>query len=162
MRRQRLNTVIAVTGLAISIACSLLIGIYINSVLVEYDSVRYYESRFLRVDSQFFEVFDFAFASGRPENALLHPNSIVLSRRACRRYFGSASPVGRRLVLDKKYIFIVTGVIEQSFPTHLEADFIIPIEQARLGEWEYWQTTTYLKVRALPTLPGCRGKSMTW
>ena len=41
-----------------------------HATLVEYDSVRHYESHFLRVDFHFFQVFNFPFVAGKPQKAL--------------------------------------------------------------------------------------------
>jgi len=56
-----------------------------------------YQERVLYADANFFEVFTFPLVHGIAENALTEPNSVVLSERAAKKYFGTLDVVGKTL-----------------------------------------------------------------
>jgi putative ABC transport system permease protein len=65
---------------------------------------------FLLADSNFFAFFTFHLVEGNASQVLQHPNTLVITERAAKKYFGSADPVGRRLLFNNEYTFEVTGV----------------------------------------------------
>ena len=67
-------------------------------------------SRFLYADSNFFRFFSFRLLQGRAATVLKRPFTVVLSETAAKKYFGTADPVGRILIMDEKYPLEVTGV----------------------------------------------------
>ena len=67
------------------------------------------------VDSTFFSVFTLPFISGDPATALIHPNSLVLTETAAKRFFGDENPLGKTLSIENGKDFIVTGVMKD-FP----------------------------------------------
>ena len=72
---------------------------------------RFRESRqFIYADSNFFRFFSFRLVRGSADNVLARPYSVVLTQTAAKKYFGNADPVGKILMLDKKYPLQVTGV----------------------------------------------------
>ncbi|HJZ40158.1 MAG TPA: ABC transporter permease [Bacteroidales bacterium] len=81
--------------------------------LVRYDSARYNEDNIIFADSGFFNIFSFPLVSGKPEEVLKYPNSIVLSERSVLRYFGNTDPVGKMLRIenDSTY-YTVTGIMK--------------------------------------------------
>ncbi|NER13032.1 FtsX-like permease family protein [Leptobacterium flavescens] len=76
---------------------------------------------FFGVDASFFEIFSYPLSEGRPAEVLQARNSIVLSESLALKIFGSASPVGKEILIDNKNKFLVTGVMKD-FPeaTHFE------------------------------------------
>ncbi len=66
------------------------------------------------VDSSFFNVFSFPIVVGDKTNLLKEPNSVVISEKMAKKYFGSENPVGKMLSLkgvDGKYELKVSGVM---------------------------------------------------
>jgi putative ABC transport system permease protein len=59
------------------------------------------------VDPSFFQVIELPLASGDPAKVLVHPDSIVLSQSAARRYFGDIDPLGKIVTVtgDWNYFF---------------------------------------------------------
>jgi putative ABC transport system permease protein len=47
------------------------------------------EKKFLAVDSNFLQVFDYAIKDGDAKTCLLHPHSIVLTETTAKKYFGN-------------------------------------------------------------------------
>jgi putative ABC transport system permease protein len=81
---------------------------------------RLFDSRDLVfADDAVFEVFKFRFLRGNPEGALKDPSSLVLARSEAERLFGSEDPMGKTIILDNTFPFIVTGVVEDPDDFHL-------------------------------------------
>jgi len=55
----------------------------------------FYESKFYAVDDTFFQIFTFPLLSGRPEEVLKEPNTMVLTETTARKYFNSTDVVGK-------------------------------------------------------------------
>jgi len=73
---------------------------------------RYEESRNICfTESSFFQVFDINWLSGEQNTSLTAPNTVVLSKRYARKYFGSTDVIGRILRLDNTVNLTVTGLI---------------------------------------------------
>ncbi len=84
-------------------------------------------------DGSMFEMFSLPLISGDPTKALSSPSSIVLSKAAVEKYFGSTDPVGKIIVADHQYEFTVTGVL-QPIPGNSifhGAEFFIPFVYGR-------------------------------
>ena len=64
------------------------------------------------VDPDFFSVLQFQAAGGDLGTAVRQPDSIVLSRRLARKYFGDRNPLGQTLELDRQHPLRVTAVVE--------------------------------------------------
>jgi len=71
-------------------------------------------------DDTIFDIFEFTFIRGNPEQALADPYSLVLTRSEARRLFGSEDPMGQTVTLDNAFPFIVTGVVEDPDDFHLK------------------------------------------
>lgn len=61
-------------------------------------------------DSSIFEIFSFRLIRGKPQTALVEPNSLVLSESTAKNIFGQVDPLGRLLEVNGE-MFKVTGVI---------------------------------------------------
>jgi len=63
------------------------------------------------VESQFFDLFDTEWILGNTSHALDEPNTIILTDRVAKKYFGDVEAVGRILRLDNETDLHVTGVV---------------------------------------------------
>jgi putative ABC transport system permease protein len=92
-------------------------------------SVQYKEKAFLEdflyfSEDNFFNVLPFQFVQGDPKTALKEPNTIVLTEKTARKYFGQEDPIYKNLLLfSQKTPFQVTGIIKD-LPSnvHFKAD----------------------------------------
>lgn len=82
----------------------------------------------LLADNDIFNIFDFVWLKGNPEEALLAPDSVVLTESTARMYFGNNDPLGETLILENSFTMRVVGII-QDLPqnTHLKLDLLAPI-----------------------------------
>ncbi len=98
-----------------------------QNVLISHGEKRFYEEGFYWADSTFFEVFSFKLKAGDPKTALTEINSIVLTERMARKYFGDENPIGKILTIatwstdDYKITGVLADVPENS---HLQFDFL--------------------------------------
>lgn len=68
-------------------------------------------------DPSLFNTLPMTLLAGDPRTALAHPDSVVLTRSAARKYFGRDAPLGETLELDHEHLLNVTAVIEDP-PAH--------------------------------------------
>jgi putative ABC transport system permease protein len=109
------------------------------------------ETKFLAVDSNFLEVFDYAIKEGDPASCLQKPYSIVLTETTAKKYFGTESPLGKDLILDEyKEPFTVTAVLKD-IPSQatIQFDLLIPTAACPLVKrfswsWVWLQMNTYV------------------
>lgn len=69
------------------------------------------EKGFLWADSTFFEIFSFEVKKGDPRTMLDQVNSVVLTERSARKYFGDDDPMGKVLRAGPSTDLTVTGVV---------------------------------------------------
>jgi putative ABC transport system permease protein len=131
---------------------------YFGQYRFRYKNKVFNEGNIYAVDSTFFDVFTLSFLEGNPKTALVHPNSIVLTKTVAKKYFGNKNPVGKTLVVEKSYPadyldreenyvdkskdFLVTGLIED-FPenSHFSCRFLTSISTYEVNE--YWLDLWY-------------------
>ena len=115
----------------------------------------YREDRVLYCDPSIFSVFSFPMIEGDPETVLNETNSVVISRFAAEKYFGTESPLGRQLTIRGEP-FLVTGVAENTpVNSSIQFDFLIPFEgmfavdnwvNQAIGNWNYSVTATFVEL----------------
>ncbi len=122
-----------------------------RSRLVRRKDTFFYEDRFMYADQELFDVLTFQFVQGNPQEALIRPNTLVVSQKIALKYFGNANPLGDTLEINQEE-FEITGVVQDSPEnTHLKYDLIASLET--LKDWDEmsnWYSTmfyTYLKLK---------------
>ena len=66
-------------------------------------------------EPSFFEIFDYKWLSGNPNQSLTAPNTVVLSEKMAKKYFGDwRKALGNSINLDASKDFKVTGVIKDN------------------------------------------------
>ncbi len=112
------------------------------------------EDRLFFADADLFHVFTFPLVAGNDKSALRDPSSIVISETTARKYFGDVDPMGKRLVLNAKYEFTVSGVMKDVPPnTMIRCELIAPylrlmeIQPPVAPWWELEGDFTYLLLK---------------
>jgi putative ABC transport system permease protein len=122
-------------------------------MIIKHGESSFYENNILFVDPSFMSIFSFSMAEGNPEAVLSEPNSIVLSERSAKKYFGSEDPIGQTLILENRTSATVTGITKDIPRTSsIRFDFLISMETARslsvdLEDWKANRFTTFLLCR---------------
>jgi putative ABC transport system permease protein len=113
--------------------------------LLQQGDKRSYETELLRVDQEFFKVFDFKFLAGNKERSLDQIHSIILTRSTTEKYFGNDDAIGKviRMNLNNGTDYVVTGVVEDvPNNSHFTFKAIIPFESRR--DWNVdWQRNDF-------------------
>jgi putative ABC transport system permease protein len=121
------------------------------------------ERRLFAVDSNYLQVFDYAFKIGDAANCLLQHHSVVLTEKIATKYFGSTdAAMGKTLTLDQyQQPFTVTAVLkdipEQS---SFQFDMLIPMADCPpvrqfSWSWVWCQMDTYIVLKdAVPNTAG--------
>lgn len=110
------------------------------------------EEKVFYVDSNFFEFFSYVLKEGDIKTALKEPNTLVLTERTAKKYFGDENPVGKLLVVgDDNKTFKVTGLAENP-PTNSHFNFNMLVsaastENLNRNVWLNNFMYTYLKTR---------------
>lgn len=126
---------------------------YSDDVILKYGEHQLYEKNLIYADKDFFQLFSFPLAQGDPQEALLAPNSIVLTPQMAQKYFGNTDPMGKTLLMDDEVPLHVTGVLQEDPQrTHLNFDFLISFNTFKvpfgypvnLQSWGWISFHTYL------------------
>jgi len=78
------------------------------------------------VEPDIFNILDIKIVSGEPRKALENPRTVMISKAAAEKYFGTTDVIGKQLKGGRRLDLEVTGVFE-NFPgqTHWHPDFLI-------------------------------------
>ncbi len=78
-------------------------------------------------EKSFLKYFDVVILEGDTATLLVHPNTAILSLSTAKKYFGTASPVGKTIYTDDK-LLTITGVFQDSpVNSHIHYDMLISL-----------------------------------
>ena len=87
------------------------------------------------VDSTFFNLFDFPLREGDIKNPFPTHNSLVITERAAKKYFGNKTALGKNLELqlgDDKILFTVSAIAKNvPVESSIQFDMLIPFSNAK-------------------------------
>lgn len=94
------------------------------------DNERFKNINLIYSDPNIHYVFTIKYLRGNPDEALVNPNSVVITRSLSERMFGSIDIIGKTILTnDLKGPLTVAGVIEDYPSTsHLKIDAIVPLK----------------------------------
>ena len=94
-----------------------------------YNSKDFYDIKAAYVDPGFFTMFSFPLLKGSVQQPFPNNQSIIITRSAARKYFGTEDAVGKTIQADKKDNYTVSGVMED-FPLNstIRYDFLLPFD----------------------------------
>ena len=128
---------------------------------VRYENKFFNEDKIFSADSNFFNFFNYKFLDGNSSTALLKSNSVVLTEKAARKYFGDKPALGKIISIGKEKrsfnktyhnLFEVTGIIENPpSNSHIQFDMLSSISSYPEVEffdwsWVWMQVVTYAKL----------------
>lgn len=116
---------------------------YLRTTSLEGDTITYYEKNLVLVDPGFFSMFSFPFIHGQPETALTAPNAVILRDKAAEKYFGKENPMGKKLTFNDRQDLVVSGVVHIPENSHIQFDFLSPLEQPLSEDWN-WRDQAYV------------------
>lgn len=105
-----------------------------NTFLLQYGDKHFQEEGMVFTDSTAFDVFSWKLLAGNPKQALVAPNSIVLTKSLAQKYFGDQNPVGKMLRVENQETFTVTGMMED-VPANSHLSFQALVSMSTFIKW---------------------------
>jgi len=119
--------------------------------LFKYENKSFYESKMIFSEPDLLKIFKIPFIKGNPDEALVRPNTLIITHNSVEKYFGNEDPIGKILNINNED-YEITGIIEDCTDNSiLDYEFITSL--STWGESEYlqnWYNTkffTYIKVK---------------
>tara|TARA_R110002050_G_scaffold2603_6_gene14877 strand:+ start:24761 stop:27178 length:2418 start_codon:yes stop_codon:yes gene_type:complete len=116
--------------------------------IVQIGEERFYSDNLFRVDSSFFQIYDFKLLSGDRTNVLNKPAQVVISQSMAQKYFGRLDVLGEQIEITHQQVnnaqsYTIVGVMED-FPanSHFHADALTTIPDMQFNN--SWGYTYYL------------------
>ena len=94
------------------------------------------ETKVAHADSTIFDVFTLPMIAGNPKTALSEPNTVVISKSAAEKYFGTVDAIGKGIEAndEKHTVYKVTAVIkDMPQNAHFNYDFIFSMDNVEYG-----------------------------
>jgi len=143
------DVLVAVTPAALTSALKEEVPEIIKSTRLSFNSLtirngdRLFTEGVALADPDFLEMFTVPFLEGDPRTALTNPHSLVLTEKAAKKYFGDKDPLGKTILVENEFDFVVTGVI-RNMPhnSHLQFDLLAPFVflKERGSSMDDWNT----------------------
>lgn len=117
----------------------------IDNTSFRHNGKTFYTTEAFYADSSIFQIFTHKFIYGTPDNALVGPNTIVLTQSFSQRLFGKTDPVGKFVVMGNGLRCMITAVIEDPpHNSHVRFDALVSmVSYARIvGEKMYFDLNT--------------------
>ena len=132
--------------------------------------VMFDESGICYADPNFFKVLDFKAVVGDLKTALNRPNTLVITEKMARKYFGDASPLGETLNFNNKKDYEVAAVVADiPANSHFTFDFLTShysLDDFAPGEskiqWNNPDYTTWLLLRPGTDVAALAAKIEHW
>ncbi|MES2265866.1 MAG: ABC transporter permease [Bacteroidota bacterium] len=98
---------------------------------------RFKEPDVFFTEPQLLKIFDFAWLAGDKKNALVEPNTIIISQKIAEKYFGKwENAIGKTVKYNNKLDLKVTGVL-QNPPTNTDLPLDIAVSYSTLKNTDY-------------------------
>ena len=115
---------------------------------VKHDEKQFKEEHIAFADSNFLQMFSIHLIEGNPQEALVKPNSIVISKDFKEKYFGSDEAIGKIFLIGTSgTVYKVTGVIDKvPDRSHFHFDAFLSFSSIRIVHrtWSNLGYYTYL------------------
>jgi putative ABC transport system permease protein len=81
---------------------------------VKYDNKQFKEDKLAFTDQNFLQIYSIPLIEGSDKDALVQPNTVVISKAFAKKYFGYADAVGKSLVIGlHNAVYKITGVFDK-------------------------------------------------
>ncbi|MDX1672152.1 MAG: FtsX-like permease family protein [Balneolaceae bacterium] len=102
------------------------------SLGIKEEGTYFKEANFFFADSTVVDIFEIELTRGNPEESLRNPQSLVMTEKMARKYFGDQNPIGRQLNFEGRMDLTVTGIMKE-WPdhSHIKIDFIVSLNTLR-------------------------------
>lgn len=115
---------------------------------VKYENNQFKEKKMAFADSNFLRTFSIPLVAGNEMNALVEPNSMVISKAFAKKYFGNEDPLGKSVAVGtSNTLYKVTGVIDKvPDNSHFHYDAFLSLSSFKMNHktWSNLGYYTYL------------------
>jgi putative ABC transport system permease protein len=129
--------------------------------------VAFEQENILAVDSNFFAMFDFPLVVGTKEGALTLANTLVMTERTAKKYFGTENALGKLLrvgIGENEKTYEVSGIVKD-LPqnSYIQFEMLLSMESFPMVErmrwsWVWTQLETYVRFAENTNLDNTRTK----
>jgi len=111
---------------------------------VKYEDKQFKERKMAFADSNFLLKFYIRLVAGNEMNALVQPNSMVISKEFAKKYFGNEDPLGKSLAVGASgVLYKITGVIDKvPDNTHFHFDAFLSLTTFKIAH-KTWSNLGY-------------------
>lgn len=111
---------------------------------IAYQDNVFQETQVLFADSSFFKIFSFKLLQGDPDKVLAQANSIVLTEKAAKKYFGKEDPINKTLLINAAREYLVTGIVENApANSHIQFEFLASFHTLQAAAETSWGSANY-------------------
>ena len=118
---------------------------------VKYNDKQFKEDKLAFADSNFLQLFSIPLVAGSDQEALVQPNSVVISKEFSKKYFGDEQAIGKSLVIGlRNAVYKVTGVFDKvPGNSHFHFDAFLSLSTFHItnATWSNLGSYTYLLLR---------------
>jgi len=124
----------------------------INKLVSYKEGEKYYtENRVFYADPEIFDIFTIPVIKGNRSDFLTRSNTLVITEKMARKYFGDADPIGKMMDFDNNWVYEVVGVVKE-FPenSHWKFDMlaaIMTVEDLSNDNWLSDNLNTYILLK---------------
>ena len=114
-------------------------------VLVHYQDKKFYEHKFAFADAEFFKLFSYPLIEGSVENPFPAVNSLLITERTAKKYFGDEDPMGQTIYVNNEEVYTISGILEDlPANSHLQFDILGNFEVLEsYGYYMGWNNNFY-------------------
>lgn len=123
-----------------------------NSEFVVHRDEQAFVQKGILADPEFFQMFTFPIVKGEHKTFAKGINVVMISERLSEVYFNREDPIGKALTILGKEMLVSAVLKNVPHDSHLQFDFVIPMEFVRSGgyddlaKWNYNSYYTYIKL----------------
>lgn len=119
-----------------------------NEIQIDDDPMQHHEEHFAYVDQAILDIFNIPMIYGNAKNALVEPNTIVISESVAKKFFKGQNPIGHTIYLNgnREDPRKISGVMHD-FPTnsHMDYKYFLTLTGMEFepGEQDRWTQNNY-------------------
>lgn len=132
---------------------------------IRLDDKQFKEDKLAFADSNFLQMFSLQLLEGNNREALVQPNTMVISQTLAQKYFGNSDPLGKSLTVGAKgTAFKITGVFDkvpENSHFHFDAFLSLATWQIKNPTWSNVVAYTYLQLNKNADITALQAKFKT-
>lgn len=111
---------------------------------VSYGEKSLVEKNFYFGDSDILKIFNLTFLAGNSQNALIKPNSVIISKSTAIKLFGNDDPMGKPILIGSGINLEVTGVFRDILPNStLDCNILANYRSGYFGDEVSWSDASF-------------------